>query len=249
MAVDINNYNPMYVADPSTRGTKYVVTAEEWSTLWQLISLQTNNTSANLKALLDKLIVELWSASGASYIQTPALTGCALLTVAGQLAWLKSYTDAHKSSIDHDHRYYTKTELATYLQGGDTSIGVEVFTIVHSNNGNGTFTYNNGTQDIIGTLTAEGHQVFTLQKGEYLMQTNRIEVIINDTLHRSVASGGLAEYSNTQVALTSPEGDGAEITIKYYIRISLTGEQSVSYSSVQPPQTADKSIMWFKLLA
>jgi len=155
---------------------------------------------------------------------------------------------SHRDSDDHDTRYYTKDELAQYLQGGDTSISIEVFTIVSSDNGDGTFTYNNGTADIVGQLTAEGHQVFTLANGTYDLGQNRVEAYVNDTLHRSAASGGLAEISPNKVALTQPEDAGAEITIKYYERISLGGEQSIILSSIQPQRTANRSILWFKLL-
>lgn len=147
-----------------------------------------------------------------------------------------------------DARYCTKDELTQYLQGCATSVIIEVFTIVSSDNGNGTFTYNNGTTDIVGQLTAEGYQVFTLANGTYDLGQNRVEAYVNDTLHRSAASGGLAEIAPDKVALTQPESAGAEITIKYYERISLSGEQSIVLSSIQPPRTTNRSILWFKLL-
>ena len=157
--------------------------------------------------------------------------------------------EAVKTLIDKlNTRYYTKDELAQYLQGGDTSVIIEVFTIVSSNNEDGTFTYNNGTTDIVGQLTAEGYQVFTLANGTYDLGQNRVEAYINDTLHRSAASGGLVEIAPDKVALTQPADVGTEITIKYYERISLSGEQSIILSSIQPQWTANRSILWFKLL-
>jgi len=157
--------------------------------------------------------------------------------------------EAVKTLIDKlNTQYYTKDELAQYLQGGDTSVIIEVFTIVSSNNGNGTFTYNNGTTDIVGQLTAEGYQVFTLANGTYDLGQNRVEAYINDTLHRSAASGGLVEIAPDKVALTQPADVGTEITIKYYERISLSGEQSIVLSTIQPPWTTNRSILWFKLL-
>jgi hypothetical protein len=248
MTIDLKNYNPMYVVDPTDRSPKYVVTAEEWSILWKLISLQTNNISETVYEMLKALNGGLWSDNGAAYLKSYPIPGCVADNVKGQLLWLKDLLDSHKIASDHDLRYYTKSELAKYLQGGDTSIGTEVFTIKTSNNGDGTFTYNDGTQDITGTITAEGYQVFTLTKGEYLMSSNRIEAIINDTLHRSVASGGLVELDSKRVALAVPEGAGAEITFKYYIRISLVGEHSISYGTEQPPVTLSNQYMWFKVL-
>lgn len=158
-------------------------------------------------------------------------------------------SEAVKTLIDKlNTQYYTKDELAQYLQGGDTSVGIEVFTIVSSNNGDGTFTYNNGTTDIVGQLTTKGYQVFTLANGTYDLGQNRVEAYINDTLHRSAASGGLVEIAPDKVALTQPADVGTEITIKYYERISLGGEQSIVLSTIQPQRTANRSILWFKLL-
>lgn len=158
-------------------------------------------------------------------------------------------SEAVKTLIDKlNTQYYTKDELAQYLQGGDTSVGIEVFTIVSSDNGDGTFTYNNGTTDIVGQLTTKGYQVFTLANGTYDLGQNRVEAYINDTLHRSAASGGLVEIAPDKVALTQPADVGTEITIKYYERISLGGEQSIVLSSIQPQRTANRSILWFKLL-
>ena len=157
--------------------------------------------------------------------------------------------EAVKTLIDKlNTQYYTKDELTQYLQGVATSVVIEVFTIVSSNNGNGTFTYNNGTTDIVGQLTAEGYQVFTLANGTYDLGQNRVEAYINDTLHRSAASGGLVEIAPDKVALTQPADVGTEITIKYYERISLSGEQSIVLSTIQPPRTTNRSILWFKLL-
>lgn len=246
--MDLQNYNPMYVLQQPTRDPRYVVTAELWNELFHLLTAQGNNTAEAVKTLLDKLTIELWGPEAAKYILAPAIPGMGAYNVADQIKWLNDSMVYHRDSDDHDSRYYTKDQLTQYLQGGDTSVGIEVFTIVSSNNGDGTFTYNNGTTDIVGQLTAEGHQVFTLANGTYELGQNRIEAYINDTLHRSPASGGLAEISPTQVALTQPEGVGAEITIKYYERISLGGEQSIILSAVQPQRTANRSILWFKLV-
>lgn len=155
----------------------------------------------------------------------------------------------HKSSADHDVRYYTREELTPWLRGGDTSIREEVFTIISSNNGDGTFTYSRtgSGQTIISPITSEGYQVFNLDNGFYAIGTNRIELIVNDTLRRSVASGGIVELSGTSVALTSPEGNGAEITIRYYERIGMTAEYNIKLSKDRPPNNDGKN-MWFKIL-
>lgn len=178
-----------------------------------------------------------------------------------------SAIQAHRTSADHDNRYYTKSqvdgslsakanaqdvytkqELIPYLQGGDTTIKYEVFTIVSSNNGDKTFTYKNSDNvEIIGDLTDEGYQIFTFEKGTYALSLNRVEAVVNDALHRSVVSGGLVEVSSTKIALSSPEGNGAEITFKYFERVGVTGEHNLIVGNIQPP-SGDTNTVWLKVV-
>jgi len=131
---------------------------------------------------------------------------------------------------------YTKTEMDPFLRGGDTLIVYEVFTIVNSNLGNSTFSYRDKNNTlIIGTLGISGNQIFTLQQGTYDLGQNRINLTVNDTLQRSVASGGLDEIDPTHIALTSPEGVGAELTIQYFERIGITGTGLAVQGTVAPP--------------
>ena len=247
--MDLQNFNPMYVLQQPDRAPGYVVSAELWNELFHLLIAQGNHTAEAVKTLLDKLKIELWGPEAAQFIANAStMPSEAGTNVASQLLWLNNIIAQHKTSSDHDSRYYTKDQITYYLGFGDTSVGVEVFTIVSSNNGDGTFTYNNGTTDIVGQLTAEGYQVFTLANGTYDLGQNRVEAYINDTLHRSAASGGLVELAPNKVALTQPADVGTEITIKYYERISLGGEQSIVLSTIQPQRTANRSILWFKLL-
>ena len=55
-------------------------------------------------------------------------------------------------------------------------------------------------------MTEDGYQVFELTQGNYDLEKNRVEIIVNDTLRRSVVSGGVEEIDETHVALTQPEG-------------------------------------------
>lgn len=153
----------------------------------------------------------------------------------------------HKTYGDHDHRYYTKDELTPWLKGGDTKIHEEVYVIVNPNNGDGTFTYTKNGVPIEGMLTEEGYQIFNLMDGMYTVGSNRVEIIINDTLRRSQKSGGLIEIDEKRVALTSPEGQGAEITIKYYERIGMMAEYNIKLGITKPPQN-NGNTMWFEEL-
>lgn len=157
------------------------------------------------------------------------------------------YTEQELSGGSLDHRYYTKEELVPWLRGGDTLIREEVFTIVSPDNGDGTFTYAAGENHIIGTLTDEGYQVFELLYGKYQLNANRVEIIVNDTLRRSVASGGVQEVDERHVALTQPEGAGAEITVRYYERLGIAAEYNIKMSKTKPPYNDGKN-MWFELI-
>lgn len=148
---------------------------------------------------------------------------------------------------DLNDRYYTKEQIAPWIRGGDTVIKEEVFTILTSNNGDGTFTYSKDGRQVISQLTIEGYQVFHLTQGTYELNTNRVEVIINDTLRRSVVSGGIVELSKNSFVLTSPEENGAEITVKYYERIGFTPEYNIKLDVNKPP-TNDNKTIWFEII-
>lgn len=174
----------------------------------------------------------------------------------------------HKTSNDHDSRYYTEIEIDNKVSllatksdvyskqeidpwlavvGGETNIKEEVFIIVSSNNGDGTFSYSDSGELIVGELGESGEQIFNLVTGTYEPGNNRIEAMINDTLRRSAKSGGLIEINNHQVAITFPEGNGAEITFKYYERIGLTGEHNVIIGENKPLPTKGNTV-WFKVI-
>lgn len=193
----------------------------------------------------------LMSLDGASEIGG-AVTGLIGGNVQELLNSMKAFIDAHKSDTTNPHNVtpaqlgvYTKFEIDPYLRGGDTLIRYDVFTIVNSNNGNGTFTYK-GSDNVnrTGTISSEGYQVFALEAGTYNVGENRISATINDTLQRSLASGGLVEIDTTHVALTSPEGNGAEITFMYFERIGILGNGTVQMGTIKPTSGA----FWYKVV-
>lgn len=204
---------------------------------------------------INRLIDELTISSASGKIGAASIQGLNGSTVQALIQSLKDYVDSHRNHRNNPHgvtaaqlNVYTKEELIPYLQGGDTIIVEEVFYILNADNGNGTFTYRNeNNESVIGELTAEGHQVFTFANGVYNVGLNRVECIVGDTLRRSVKSGGLAEISNNQVALTIPEGNGAEITFRYFQRVGVTGEHNVVISDTAPPKTTQGTV-WFKVV-
>ena len=209
--------------------------------------------------------------SGSDFIGSSVITGVQGNTVQSQLQSLQANINKLKSDVqlvlnekaDKGNTYtvsqidtllmqkanrsevYTKTELDPYLRGGDTTVRYDVFTIVSGNNGDGTFTYQaKGGKEVLGQLTEEGYQIFTLQNGTYAPGTNQIKMIVGDTLHRSVASGGLLEIDDVNVALTIPESAGREITIEYFERVGVSGEASVVISKTVPTRLS--ATIWFK---
>lgn len=181
------------------------------------------------------------SSEGAQLIGVGAISDIAGNDVQSVLEELKAQVDTKPNSTD----VYTKLEIEPYIRGGDTLIKVEVFTIINSNIGDGTFSYSDKNNVIhIGALTAEGYQTFMLQEGSFPTNENRVSAVVNDTLNRSTASGGLIELTGSQVALTMPEGAGAEITVTYYERLGIVGAGFVQVSDTQ----IGGGGFWFKVV-
>lgn len=212
-----------------------------------------DSSPEELRQAFNKLIDDLESQGGSSL--GADVQGISGSTVTEVLEGFKEYVDEHKNNANNPHNVtaaqlnvYTKNELAPFLQGGETYIQYEVFTIVTTNNGNGTFTYKDENNvEYFGNVTEEGYQTFTLRKGDYVTNANRVEAFVNDVLHRSVASGGLAEIDPVTVALTSPEGVGSEITIKYFGRIGLSGEHNIMIGEDMPP-ISESPTLWMKVI-
>lgn len=214
-----------------------------------------DSSPEELRTVLNLLIDELESPTGSSNVGVSPITGLTGGKLQDLLVSFKNYVDTHKNDKNNPHgvtakqlNVYTKDELAPYLQGGDTIIREEVFVIVNSNNGDGTFNYKDANSiEHEGQLTAEGYQIFDFKQGRYDLGLNRVECVVGDTLRRSVISGGLMEISNTSIALTMPEGNGAEITFKYFERIGISGEANLVVGEVEPPFSTGNTV-WFKVV-
>lgn len=83
---------------------------------------------AFLQEMIDRLKATSAGVSGADFVGTPTIAGVTGATVASQLASFKSLLDAastaqttglatHKTSADHDGRYFTETELGSTTSG------------------------------------------------------------------------------------------------------------------------------------
>ena len=76
-----------------------------------ITSLDGATVQALLESLRNKLKATTDSASGADFVGATGITGLTGGTVQALLEALKTYIDTHKSSADHDSRYYTETEI------------------------------------------------------------------------------------------------------------------------------------------
>jgi hypothetical protein len=251
--VDINNLeivskvNNIIDAHNDLNATKIPITAIAGLTGTNIQSLV-----QSLKTYVDKTGTDLSGVIGTLTDNINIMSNNIDANISGSVSGVRHELEAHIEDTTNPHKVtanqlgvYTKAELDPYLRGGDTIIKYDVFTIVNSNNGDGTFTYADSSgNNHIGTLNAQGQQVFTLLNGFYTVGQNRIECTINDTLSRSVASGGLTELSPTTIVLTSPEGNGAEITFKYFEKIGVIGTGLIIISPTKPPS----GYVWFEEL-
>ena len=218
----ITNFIPKLIRQVINDVPQYLVTATRWNELWNLVIEQGDHNSDYLDLACKAII--------ANDIDAKALISNTDLSL--------------RNLLTSD--YYTRETLDPFLTGGDTEVLCEVFTIVNANNGDGTFTYNDGTDDIVGNLVA-GAQVFILTKGTYIINKNRISVIIDDITHRSQISGGLEEIDETSFALDPAVTAGTEITVTYYERIGFAAEYQVIISPEDPPESVG-AVLHFKIL-
>ncbi len=99
----------------------------------------------------------------------------------------------------------------------DTITVVEVFTIVNTDDGDGNFTYANKRGEYRHKpILNDGSFVFEVEEGSFQRYRNHLEVIIDDTLHRSTESGDVVELNDRRFALHETLHVDQEITVKYY---------------------------------
>ena len=66
-------------------------------------------------------------------------------------------------------------------------------------------------------------------------------------IHRSPASGGIIELSETSVKLSEAQSNGTEITFEYFERVGMAGEYSISYGE-ETPRPSTGGTIWFKVV-
>ena len=148
------------------------------------------------------------------------------------------------SSLDADNLQTAIDELDNVLQSNITTIRVEQFEIVTSDNGDNTFTYKDANlQNQTGTIDAEGFYIFDLQVAGYYTNNNLAEININDDIHYYASDGdqfregdGDSEGVATSVKIKHTFTVGDEVDIRYYqglnIAASAVGDGAVSFGKL-----------------
>ncbi len=167
----------------------------------------TNLDGATVQALLESLRNKLKattdSASGADFVGATGITGLTGGTVQALLEALKTYIDTHKSSADHDSRYYTETEInakVDMIKGSIASIdGVDSAKgNIDLVGGTGiTITPDNVNKKI--TVTATGESAPAAHADSHITGDD----VIIGTIDQSVAPSGPAIASELLVLLNN----------------------------------------------
>ena len=161
-------------------------------------------------------------------------TGLIMIKLAGQSNWVPSNIrldikrDSEGNVLDADGNkvtdpLYLKIVEDITSQGGqtlsiakDAIIMKENFTIKNANIEGKQFSYEDETGNrYFGKRSSQGFW-FELKKGHYPPGRNMLEVVIDDCLYRSAASGGIVEISETSFVMTEELVDGMELTVTYY---------------------------------
>lgn len=130
----------------------------------------------------------------------------------------------------------------------DAILKYEIFTITSANNQDGTFSYTNTKgEDRSGYIDpADGWMVFDLDEGSYVLNRNKLEIIVDDVMHRSVVSGGVREIDEERFAMI-PVKAGSEITVKYIQNFDAGSLYPRLFISATEPIAKEYGDMWMDL--
>ncbi|MGG2085313.1 hypothetical protein [Lysinibacillus pakistanensis] len=130
----------------------------------------------------------------------------------------------------------------------DAVLKYEVFTITTADNLDGTFSYTNTKgEDRSGYIDAvDGWMVFDLEEGSYVLNKNKLEIIVDDVMHRSVISGGVREIDEERFAMV-PVKVGSEVTVKYIQNFDAGSLYPRLFISDTEPPTKEYGDLWMDL--
>ena len=90
----------------------------------------------------------------------------------------------------------------------------------------------------------DGSVVFELEKGPYCKGRNHLEILIDDTLRRTVHSGGLKELTERRFALSEPLKKGQEITARYVRLFRYGNPYPRIFIDKDTPVAAETGDLW-----
>lgn len=145
-------------------------------------------------------------------------TGVILVKLRGQGNWVPSNVRLDVARDANGNVVYdmNNSELGHTISIAKDSIVLrENYVITNIDVGNNQFTYEDETgQRYFGEKSDKGYH-FELKKGHYAPGRNMLEVVIDDCLYRSAASGGIIEQSETKFIVTEALVNDMELTVKY----------------------------------
>ena len=148
-------------------------------------------------------------------------TGLLMVKLAGETDWVAA-------GLKND---------GTIVISRDTSVCVEVFTVITLNNGDGTFTYENSSGQRRNKPFDTTGYVFELEEGSYIPGRNHLVVMYDDVLERSQASGGVIEIDERRFKFAENIVVGTEVTAKYYKWVRIGNPYPRIYMTSQTSPT------------
>lgn len=130
----------------------------------------------------------------------------------------------------------------------DAVLKYEIFTITNENNGDGTFSYTNTKGELRNGYIdpADNWMVFDLEESSYVLNRNKLEVIVDDVLHRSVVSGGIREIDETRFAMLPVKKD-SEVTVKIVQNFDAGSLYPRLFISDKEPAAKEYGDLWMDL--
>jgi hypothetical protein len=185
-------------------------------------------------------------------------TGVILVKLRGQGSWVPSNVRLDVARDANGNVIYdiNDSETGHTISIAKDSIVVrENYTIINNNVDENQFSYEDETgQRHFGQKSEKGYH-FELQKGHYAPGRNMLEVIIDDCLYRSAASGGIIEQSETKFIVNENLVNGMELTVKYielirygnpypriYLRRGQYNDQGIDMND--EPENAEVGDVW-----
>jgi len=151
-------------------------------------------------------------------------TGVILVKLKGQGSWIPSNI---RLDVPRDTEGRVIGDLNNSEYGHTVSIAKDAiatrenFVLLKDNvDGNKFYYEDEDGKRWIGEKSDRGYH-FELHKGHYAVGRNMLDVVIDDCLYRSAASGGVIEQSETKFIITEELVEGMELTVKYFQMVRI----------------------------